>query len=363
MTIIRKWHPAAEAFPLLQGEELQQFVEDIKANGLRKPIEFYDGDRWPEFKGFGIDGRNRNAACLALEIDPPLKYLTDADLGASQSLTAYIVSANVARRHLTSSQAATVGVAVKKQLEAEAKQRSLANLKRGAEVPDHQKIGGRENIENSAHSHANQTAQQAAEIVGTNRQYINDAERIEAEAPSLMGLIRDGKLTITQAKAALKRRAAYPDMFAALEEGRLGFAEFRDMCDAPKPQAPMADSGLMDGRQAPVPPELTDVFSSAPAMSELAEKLARVATLDKKLLAAPAAGHLDAKALRAHLDDAARLVREAIPYCVCPCFYAPRHLPEGPSDQCEFCHGVQFMSEGLFAQKKDRLRQIGIVGD
>ena len=136
MTIIRKWHPAAAAFPLLQGDELQQFVEDIKANGLRKPIEIYDGQRFPEYKGCGIDGRNRNAACLALEIDPPLKYLTDADLGAGQSLTAYIVSANVARRHLTSSQAAMVGVAVKKQLEAEAKQRSLANLKRGAEVPE-----------------------------------------------------------------------------------------------------------------------------------------------------------------------------------------------------------------------------------
>ena len=50
-------------------------------------------------------------------------------------------------------------------------------------------------------------AGRTATIVGTNRQYISDAERIEAEAPKLLALIRQGKLKITQAKAALKQRA------------------------------------------------------------------------------------------------------------------------------------------------------------
>ena len=120
MTTIHNWHPAAEAFPMMEGEEFKRFVEDIKANGVRKPIEVYDGERWIEYKGFGIDGRNRHAACLALGIEPPVRLLTDADLGPSQSLTAYIVSVNVARRHLTSSQAALVGVEIKRQLEVEA---------------------------------------------------------------------------------------------------------------------------------------------------------------------------------------------------------------------------------------------------
>ncbi len=135
MTTIHNWHPAAAAFPLLQGDEFRQFVEDIKANGVRKPIEVYDGERFPDYKGHGIDGRNRHAACVALGIEPPLKTLTDTDLGASRRLTAYIVSVNVAHRHLTSSQAATVGVEIKRQLEAEAHQRPVANLKRGSEFP------------------------------------------------------------------------------------------------------------------------------------------------------------------------------------------------------------------------------------
>ncbi len=138
MSIIHNWHPAAEAFPLLQGDEFQQFVEDIKANGVRKPIEVYDGERFPEYSGHSIDCHNRHAACVALGIEPPLKTLTDADVGASQSLTAYIDSANVARRRLTSSQAATVGVEIKRQLEVEAKKRSLANLKRGEAGSDPQ---------------------------------------------------------------------------------------------------------------------------------------------------------------------------------------------------------------------------------
>ncbi len=140
MTTIHKWHPAAAAFPLMQGDEFRQFVEDIKANEVRKPIEVYDGERFAEYRGYGIDGRNRHAACLTLGIEPPLKTLTDADLGASQSLTAYIVSVNVARRHLTSSQAAIVGVEIKRQLQAEAHQRQVAHLKRGDDSPDLQNV-------------------------------------------------------------------------------------------------------------------------------------------------------------------------------------------------------------------------------
>ena len=69
---IQKWHPAAEAFPLMQGDKFQEFVDDIRAHGVLKPLEYYDGDRWPEFKGVGIDGRNRQKACELLNLEPPL---------------------------------------------------------------------------------------------------------------------------------------------------------------------------------------------------------------------------------------------------------------------------------------------------
>ena len=48
-------HPLSEAFPLLEGEELQALADDIKANGLREKLVVYDG--------MILDGRNRYAAC------------------------------------------------------------------------------------------------------------------------------------------------------------------------------------------------------------------------------------------------------------------------------------------------------------
>ena len=75
MNIIQNWHPTATAFPLMRGDEFDKFVADIRANGVRMPIEVYVGERWPEYKGYGIDGRNRLAACQVIAIEPPVKLL------------------------------------------------------------------------------------------------------------------------------------------------------------------------------------------------------------------------------------------------------------------------------------------------
>ena len=45
----------ADLFPLIEGEEFQELVEDIRRNGLRTPI-LLDPD------GRVLDGRNRRAA-------------------------------------------------------------------------------------------------------------------------------------------------------------------------------------------------------------------------------------------------------------------------------------------------------------
>jgi hypothetical protein len=54
-----EFHELANLFPLLQGEEFQKIVDDIKANGFRREPITLLGDKI-------LDGRNRyNAAKLA----------------------------------------------------------------------------------------------------------------------------------------------------------------------------------------------------------------------------------------------------------------------------------------------------------
>jgi hypothetical protein len=90
-----KWkvHPAAEVFPMLPDDELQELATDIKQNGLRESIKTSDGVL--------IDGRNRLAACEIANVEPRFEEL-DGKIDA----VAYILSANINRRHLGKGQQA-----------------------------------------------------------------------------------------------------------------------------------------------------------------------------------------------------------------------------------------------------------------
>lgn len=83
-------HPVADLFPMLPEDELSDLADDIKANGLQQPIVIQDGTL--------IDGRNRLAACKLAKIEPTFAEVNGVDP------VAYILSANLARRHMTKGQ-------------------------------------------------------------------------------------------------------------------------------------------------------------------------------------------------------------------------------------------------------------------
>jgi ParB-like nuclease domain len=86
-----KFHPLADIFPLMEGEEFDALVADIKANGLNENIVLYEGKV--------LDGRNRYRACMKAGIEPHFCRLLKSDDPA-----AYVISANIHRRHLTAEQ-------------------------------------------------------------------------------------------------------------------------------------------------------------------------------------------------------------------------------------------------------------------
>ncbi len=371
MSTIRNWHPAADAFPMLEGPEFQRFVEDIKANGVRKPIEVYDGERWTEYKGVGIDGRNRHAACLALGIDPPVKTLTDADLGTSESpVTSYIVSVNVARRHLSSSQAAVVGVEIKRQLEVEGRARRFAALDRGRDTQKEQRseewvpqnFGEPTSAQISERTHDRESAKQAAMIVGTNRQYIADVEKIEAEAPKLVARIRAGSLKVWQARTALKQREQAPEAFAALEEGRIGFAGFRTAYRQAT-AAPVAENAVPAAEgDRQIADELGPVFADVPMLLAFGTSLAQLLDSAGKLDSTPGARQINVDFLRMHLKNALRVVAEGIPYEECPRLHAPPEEVNDGLTVCPLCQNTKYLSTGIHVGLMKAIDQWDVKG-
>src|SRR4051812_41014895 len=88
--VTASFHPLAEIFPLLEGDEFTALANDIKERGLLEPIA--------QFENAILDGRNRYRACIATGVEPRFVTVhTDDPL-------AYVISSNLQRRHLTESQ-------------------------------------------------------------------------------------------------------------------------------------------------------------------------------------------------------------------------------------------------------------------
>jgi len=105
------FHPASDLFPLMEGTDLENLIQDIRDHGLREPITLH-----PD--GSILDGRNRYRACLQLQIEPASVIWV-----ALGSPVEYVLSLNLHRRHLTPSQLSMVALKAKPLLEQEARER------------------------------------------------------------------------------------------------------------------------------------------------------------------------------------------------------------------------------------------------
>ncbi len=150
------FHPIAELFPLIEGDEFVALVDDIRANGLREAIWTYDGQI--------IDGRNRYRACSVSGVAPRFRQWD-----GQGSLVAFVVSLNLKRRHLTPSQRAMVAVEMLPWLEEEAKQRQGTRNDIVEIIPQSKQAKARD---------------EAAQVAHTNAHYVQDAKKLARDAPA-----------------------------------------------------------------------------------------------------------------------------------------------------------------------------------
>ena len=167
-----RMHPCADLFPLIEGREFEELVEDIRAKGLRTPILI-------DSEGRVLDGRNRLRACEAAGVEP--RFETWDGSGSAAEL---VMSLNLHRRHLSLGQRALLGAKLKEtlSLEAAARRRAGKALDLQAAVP-----GG-------------QARDQAARLVRTSGRSIDNAAKVlRSGDPELIRDVMSGDLPVTVA--------------------------------------------------------------------------------------------------------------------------------------------------------------------
>jgi len=153
-----RWHEYAKLFPMLDGDALAAFEADVRQNGVREPIVFYQGEL--------LDGRNRYMAARAAGVEYPfVEYLGDDPLG-------FVVSLNLSRRHLNESQRGMVAA-------------KLETLRQGEHGKD-------------ANLHVSREA--AATMLNVSPRTVATAKTVKDEgAPELVAAVEAGQVSVSAA--------------------------------------------------------------------------------------------------------------------------------------------------------------------
>jgi hypothetical protein len=159
-----EFHPIANIFPMMSGEELSELAESIESNGLRVPILLYEGKI--------LDGRNRYQACESSGVKPEYTEFEGDDP------LSHVLDLNLHRRHLTSGQRAIVVAEAQTVGSGRFKNRNIAVLP---------------------------TQEGLAKALNVSSTYVREVKGIQQKSPDHYQQVKSGELSIPQAKRKIER--------------------------------------------------------------------------------------------------------------------------------------------------------------
>ena len=185
-------HPAADLFPMVEGDEFRELCADIKERGLAQPITI-----WTD--GTLLDGRNRLLACYETHQEVVLDRYKGTDP------VQFSLSANLHRRHLNPGQRAVVALKVRKLLQPAAKERIAHAGRSSAPGKPSEKASADLRDLSTPTEHRKSTAD-AAKAVGASPRAVEQAARVERSAPDLLLQVRAGTMALDKAHKEAQQR-------------------------------------------------------------------------------------------------------------------------------------------------------------
>ena len=201
-------HPAADLFPMVEGEEFRELCADIKKRGLQQYITI-----WTD--GTLLDGRNRLLACYEAHQEVVLdRYEGDDPVQFS-------LSANLHRRHLNAGQKAIVALKVRELLQPAAKERQREAAVEAATARPRDEVG---RLQVSADlreagrvqpvpapppptpTEQRKSTAQAAKAVGASPRAVEQAARVAKVAPDLLPQVQAGTMALDKAHREAQQR-------------------------------------------------------------------------------------------------------------------------------------------------------------
>lgn len=268
---IYKEHELSRLLPMMEESDLNELAADISLNGLRAPITLYEGKI--------LDGRNRYKACEMVKVAPRFR-----DLNGDGDPLAFIISANITRRHLTESQRAIIAA-------------KLANLGHGQKKAD-------------APRGASQA--DAAKRLDVSRRSVQRAKQVLDNAPpEEVKKIECGEKTVSEVARQIKpKKSETPE--AQLD--RTGYAI---------PESILFDWNRADGTSKSLLSQISNV------RSELKNALKEEDIIFREVT----------NSTVADLDNAYTSIKCVAPYAVCTSCQGHNRK------KCSLCKGRGFISE------------------
>lgn len=180
-----EFHPAANIFPMMTGDDYRALIEDMRQNGQREPITLYDG--------MILDGRNRYGACLEIGLEPVYREW-DGDGDPID----YVLSLNLHRRHLNETQRAVIAY-------------KMANMRRG----DNQYTAGSANLQNLPISQT-----EAAEKLKVSPRTVATVAAVDRAEPELLPAMEAGEMSAHEAEKKTREKKRKEERAAIAESAK-----------------------------------------------------------------------------------------------------------------------------------------------